>query len=110
MNIEKETNGFKDFSFTEKIRIFNVIVYGLLIFFANIYQHFALILLLFYIHLFVISLFLILELQYVILTKKNFFNHICTNLLVLIGFIILTFDLTKMFLKIDFVKIILGKI
>ena len=109
MNIEKETSGFNDFSFTEKVRILNIVIYGLIIFFANIYEHFALALLFIYIHIFVSLLFLVLELRYMILTKRNFFKHIFTNWLVLLGFVILLFNLLKIFLKIDLLKIILGK-
>lgn len=109
MEKNKELDGFGDFNFTKKIRILNVLVYVLIIFFGNVYKDYVLLILSFYTHMFLILLFLILELRYVILTKKGFFKHIFTNWLVLFGFIILTFDLTKIFLKIDFLKIILGK-
>ncbi len=108
MNIERKKIKFNELSYTEKTRIINVIIYGLLIFFATIYPHFAILILLLYMHLFVISLFLILELRYVIVTKKSFFKHILTNWLVFLGFAILTFDLLKIFLKIDLLKIVLG--
>ncbi|WP_310558277.1 hypothetical protein [Flavobacterium sp.] len=110
MNIEREKNNRNELSFTEKTRIINVIIYGLGMIFAYTTEYFFVILLLLYIHLFVISLFLILELRYVILTKKNFFKHILTNWLVFLGFAILTFDLLKIFLKIDVLKIVLGKV
>lgn len=92
-----QSNEFGDFSFTKKIRIVNVLVYGLIIFFANIYKHFTLALLFIYIHMFVSILFLFLELRYMILIKKA--TYIFTNWLVLLGFIILIYDLIKLFLK-----------
>jgi hypothetical protein len=110
MNIEREKNNQNELGFTEKTRIINVTVYGLLIFFVSIYPHFVIIYLLLFIHLFVVLLFLILELRYVFLTKKSFFKHILTNWLVFLGFTILTFDLFKIFLKIDVLTIFLGKV
>jgi hypothetical protein len=107
MNIEKETSGFNDFSFTEKVRILNILIYGLIIFFANIYEHFMLALLFIYIHIFVSLLFLVLELRYLILTKKSLLKHIFTNWLVLIGFVILLFNFLKIFLKIDVLRLVL---
>lgn len=95
----EEISNFKGLSFTKDIRILNVIIYALLIFFGNIYQHFVLILLFFYLHLLVVLLFTILEVRYALLTRKNFLEHIFTNWLVFLGFLILTYDLVKIFLS-----------
>lgn len=109
MEENKQLNEFRNFNFTKKIRILNIIIYALIIIFGNVYKNYVFLILVFYIHIFLILLFLILELRYMVLTKKSFFKHIFTNWLVLLGFIILTFDLTKIFFKIDLLKIILGK-
>lgn len=98
MSVKKEISQFKYLNFTKKVRILNILVYALVFFFANIYQHFALILLFFYLHLFVITLFLILELRYIVVTKRKFLEHIFTNWLVFFGFLIIIFDVVKVFL------------
>jgi len=94
----EEINNFRWLRFTKNIRILNVIIYALLIFFGNIYQHFILVLLFLYLHLFVILLFITLEIRYVVLTRKNFLEHIFKNWLVFLGFLILTYDIAKIFL------------
>ena len=73
MEEKKKLDAFEDFSFTKKIRILNIVIYALIIFFGNIYKNYVLLILTFYIHLIIILLFLILELRYTILTKKSFF-------------------------------------
>ncbi|CAA9198755.1 hypothetical protein FLACOL7796_02319 [Flavobacterium collinsii] len=94
----EEISNFKGISFTKNIRILNVIIYALLIFFGNIYEHFVLVLLFFYLHLLVILIFIILELRYVVLARKNFIEHIFINWLVFFGFLIILFDIVKIFL------------
>ena len=66
MNIESVKNNWKELSYTEKTRIINVIVYGFFMFFSYNFQNFVVIMLLLYINLFLFSLFIILELKYVV--------------------------------------------
>ena len=99
MSVKKEISQFKYLNFTKKVRILNILVYALVFFFANIYQHFTLTLLFFYLHLFVITLFLILELRYIVITKRNFSEHVFTNWLVFFGFLIIIFDVVKVFFR-----------
>lgn len=94
----EEMSNFKGFSFTKKIRILNVIIYVLVMFFANIYQNFVFVLLFFYLHLLIILLFAILEIRHAVLTGTNFLEHIFTKWLVFLGFLILTYDIVKIFL------------
>ncbi len=85
-----------NFNFIEKIRISNIFIFVLLKLFMYFGELFALVIIFNFIHIFFNYFFFVLELIYIIYTKK--IRHIFTNWLVLLGFIILFFESVAMFL------------
>ena len=90
--IEKKGDNF---SFTKKIRIVNILLYGMTIISMNFANLLVLSAYLFYSYLCVILLFLVLELRFMLLTKINPIKHILSNWLVLLGFTIILFNIVK---------------
>lgn len=86
----------EEINFTEKIRISNIFIFVLLKLFMYFGELYALVIIFSFLHIIFNLLFFISELRCVILTKK--LNYIYTNWIVVLGFIILFFELISMFL------------